>query len=147
MIETMYDAPGIGLAAPQVGRSIRVLVMDVGGYDDEEEEPTRDLLVLINPEIVWASEEKRLFDEGCLSVPDFSAEVERPAQVHVKALDREGNERVIECDGLRAVCVQHEMDHLDGITIADRVSPLKRQIYLRKLRKGKIHRKTEDVTI
>lgn len=147
MVETMYAAPGIGLAAPQVGHSIRLLVMDVGNYDAEEETRSRDLLVLINPEIVWESEEQRVFDEGCLSVPDFNAEVERPAQVHVRALDRSGKEILLECDDMRAVCVQHEIDHLNGITIADRVSPLKRQIYLKKLRKGKINRDRDGVVI
>lgn len=138
MVETMYAAPGIGLAAPQVGESIRLLVMDVGNWDDEEEERSSDLLILINPEIVWSSEEKRVFDEGCLSVPDFSLEVERPAQVRVKALNVEAEEVILECDEMRAVCVQHELDHLNGVTLADRASPMKRKMYLKKLKKGKI---------
>ena len=139
MVETMYAAPGIGLAAPQVGRSIRLLVMDVGNWDDEDNR-TSDLQVLINPEIIWSSDEMRLFDEGCLSVPDFSLEVERPAQVHVKALNIDGEEIVLECDELRAVCVQHEIDHLNGVTLADRASPVKRKMYLKKLKKGKVQR-------
>ena len=146
MVETMYHAPGIGLAAPQVGESICLIVIDVSVYDEETDDVGSDLHILINPEIVWASEELRVFDEGCLSVPDFSLEVERPAQVRVKALDIDGKEFVLECDELRAVCVQHEIDHLEGITLADRASPLKRKVYIKKVKKGKIKRDRDTDT-
>ncbi|KQR43093.1 peptide deformylase [Acidovorax sp. Leaf160] len=119
MLATMYDAQGIGLAATQVDVHERIVVIDVSEKHDEP-------LVLINPEIVWSSPERVTGDEGCLSVPGIYDGVERAAAVHVRALDREGQPRVIEADGLLAVCVQHEMDHLLGKVFVEYLSPLKR---------------------
>ena len=132
MLETMYAAPGIGLAAPQVGAAKRVLVLDVAGKD-EEPKPMR----FANPEIVWASDEKVVDEEGCLSVPDQYGDVERPARVRVRYLDYENEIREIEADGILATCLQHEMDHLDGTLFIDHLSLLKRNIILRKLKKAK----------
>ena len=119
MFETMYDAQGIGLAATQVDAHERVIVIDVS---EERNEP----LVLINPEITWASEEKQIGDEGCLSVPGIYDGVERSTSVKVKALDENGNSREIEGEGLLAICIQHEMDHLMGKVFVEYLSPLKR---------------------
>lgn len=128
MADTMYDAPGVGLAATQVDVHERVIVIDVSDTRDQ-------LIVLVNPEIVWASEEKRVYDEGCLSVPGIYDGVERPAQVRVKALDAEGKHHEIDADGLLAVCVQHEMDHLQGKVFVEYLSPLKRNRIKTKLLK------------
>jgi peptide deformylase len=119
MAETMYDAPGVGLAATQVDVHQQVIVIDTS-------ETHNDLRVLINPEIVWASEEKQVYDEGCLSVPGIYDGVERPAQVKVRAFNADGEPFEIEADGLLAVCIQHEMDHLKGKVFVDYLSPLKR---------------------
>jgi peptide deformylase len=119
MLETMYDAHGIGLAATQVDVHERVVVIDVS---EERDQP----LVLINPEIVWASPEKVVGDEGCLSVPGIYDGVERSTAVHVRALDDKGQSRVLEAEGLLAVCMQHEMDHLLGKVFVEYLSPLKR---------------------
>ena len=116
MLETMYAAPGIGLAAPQVGEGVRVLVLDVA----REGEP-RAPLRIANPEIVWASEERIPCEEGCLSLPDQFAEVTRPAEVRVRYLDHENELREIHAKGLLAVCLQHEMDHLDGVLFVDHI--------------------------
>lgn len=132
MLETMYEAPGIGLAAPQVGVDKRVLVIDVARAD-EEPNPIR----MANPELVAASETLRPHDEGCLSLPEHYAEVIRPSRVAVRYLDEHDRRREIEADGLLAVCVQHEMDHLDGILFVDHISAIKRNMILRKLRKAK----------
>ena len=130
MSETMYAAPGIGLAAPQVGSLHRLIVFDVSNRDGG----ARDLKVIINPCITQA-EGELTHDEGCLSVADFSAEVRRHARVTVKGLDREGKPLTISGEGLLAVVLQHEVDHLDGILFIDRISRLKRSIYLRRLKK------------
>jgi peptide deformylase len=132
MIETMYAAPGIGLAAIQIGVPKRVLVMDLA----REGEPPQPRY-FVNPEIVWASEEMALCQEGCLSVPDLYEDVERPARVRVRFLDYKGAEQEIEADGMLAVCVQHEIDHLDGILFIDHLSKLKRGMMLRKLAKAR----------
>jgi len=132
MLETMYAAPGIGLAAPQVGVAKRVLVLDVARRN-EDPAPLR----VANPEIVWASDEIVASEEGCLSVPDHYADVERPARVRVRFLDYENEIREIKVDGTLATCLQHEMDHLDGTLFIDRLSLLKRNIILRKLKKAK----------
>lgn len=132
MLETMYAAPGIGLAAPQVGVSKRILVMDVAGAD-EAPNPIR----MANPRIVGASDDKKTYEEGCLSFPEQFSEVCRPAAVTVRYLDETGAEREIEADGLLAVCVQHEIDHLDGIVFVDHLSSLKRGMIMRKLKKLK----------
>jgi peptide deformylase len=119
MLDTMYDAEGIGLAATQVDAHERVVVIDVS-------EQRNDPLVLINPEITWASEETQVNDEGCLSVPGIYDGVERPSRVKVQALDRDGQSRTVEAEGLLAVCIQHEMDHLSGKVFVEYLSPLKR---------------------
>ncbi len=134
MLETMYVAPGIGLAAPQVGAMIRLLVMDC--IKDGPAEP----MVLINPELVWASEDVSIFEEGCLSLPEQYAEVKRPSIVTVRWMDLDGAEQERTFDGLWATCVQHEMDHLDGKLFIDYLGPMKRQMVLRKLEKVKRER-------
>ena len=131
MIEVMYDEPGIGLAAPQVGASVRMFVIDTEWSD---EEIGRNPLVVINPEI--SEREGRItWDEGCLSVPDYNAVVERDAKITLRGLDLEGKPIVERAEGLRAVCIQHEVDHLDGILFIDRISRLKRSLYVKKRRK------------
>ena len=119
MAETMYDAPGVGLAASQVDVHEQLVVIDTSETNDQ-------LQVFINPEIIWASEEKKVYDEGCLSVPGVYDGVERPAEVKVKALDADGKPFEIHADGLLAVCIQHEMDHLQGKVFVEYLSPLKR---------------------
>jgi len=128
MAETMYEAPGVGLAATQVDVHERVIVIDVS---DEG----RELRVFINPEVVWASDEKRLYDEGCLSVPGIYDGVERPARVKVRAQDADGQTFEVEADDLLAVCIQHEMDHLEGKVFVEYLSPLKRNRIKTKLQK------------
>lgn len=133
MLETMYDAPGVGLAAPQVGIMQRLFVMDC----IKDPEATPRPMVLLNPEIVWASEEQRAYEEGCLSIPDQYAEVERPAEVKVRWLGLDGAQHEEQFSGLWATCAQHEMDHLDGKLFIDYLSPLKRQLITRKMEKLK----------
>lgn len=130
MIDTMYAAPGVGLAAPQVGVSLRLAVIDISYREDKQ-----PLLVLINPEIVSA-EGELVEEEGCLSVQEFNSNVKRFERVRVRATDRDGNMYEVEGEGLLARALQHELDHLNGTVILDRVSPLKRELYKRKLRKG-----------
>lgn len=130
MLETMYAAPGIGLAAPQIGVMKRVVVMDVS---DDKEKPQP--LKLVNPEIIWESEETSVYQEGCLSIPEQYADVERPAEVGLRYLDENGKEHEIEADGLLATCIQHELDHLDGILFTDYLSALKRNMILKKVQK------------
>lgn len=132
MLESMHAANGIGLAAPQVGVAKRVLVMDVA-RPEEDPRPIR----MANPEIVWESDDSICVEEGCLSLPDQYAEVVRPERVRVRYLDHENEIRELEADGLLAKCVQHEMDHLDGVLFVDHLSSLKRKIILRKLTKTK----------
>ncbi|MBB4953113.1 peptide deformylase [Agrobacterium vitis] len=131
MLETMYDAPGIGLAAVQVAVPRRLLVIDVS-KDGEDRQP----LVFINPEIIKASDERSTYEEGCLSIPDYYAEVERPAVVTVKSLDRDGKEQMTEADGLLATCLQHEIDHLNGTLFIDHISRLKREMVIKKFTKA-----------
>jgi peptide deformylase len=131
MCEVMYDEPGIGLAAPQVGEALRMFVIDT---EWSNEGIDRNPVVMINPELL--SREGRItWEEGCLSVPDYNAEVERSARVVVRAIDLDGKEIVEEAEGLRAVCLQHEYDHLDGILFIDRISRLKRSLYVKKRKK------------
>jgi peptide deformylase len=132
MTEIMYAEPGIGLAAPQVGEPIRLVVVDTGWTEEGAE---RDPLVLVNPEIL-ERDGRIVWTEGCLSVPDFTADVERAARVRIRGLDLEGREVVEEAEGLRAVCFQHELDHLEGILFIDRISRLKRSLYVKKRRKA-----------
>ncbi|QEE42454.1 MULTISPECIES: peptide deformylase [unclassified Methylobacterium] len=131
MFETMYDAPGVGLAAIQVGVAKRVVTIDTS-----KEEGVRDARVFIDPEIVWASEEKRVYDEGCLSIPEYYAEVERPDRVRVKFRDIEGEVQEIEADGLLATCIQHEIDHLNGVLFIDHISKLKRDRVIKRFAKA-----------
>ncbi len=138
MLETMYVAPGIGLAAPQVGVSSRVIVVDVA-KDDAPKAPR----ALANPELVWVSDEDSTYEEGCLSVPEHYADVTRPARIRVRYLDRDNKRQELEADGLLATVIQHEMDHLEGILFIDHLTSLKRNMILRKLLKA---RKAEEVT-
>lgn len=137
MFETMYDAPGIGLAAIQVGVPKRLLVMDLQEEEDEEGQPIRHPRVFINPEVLDPSEQLSIYNEGCLSVPDQYAEVERPARCRVRWLDADGVEHDETFEGLLATCIQHEMDHLNGIVFIDHLSRLKRQMILKKLDKAR----------
>ncbi|AQW30269.1 peptide deformylase [Ralstonia syzygii subsp. celebesensis] len=133
MAETMYDAPGIGLAATQVDVHERVITIDVSESRDE-------LRVFINPEILWASKERKVWDEGCLSVPDIYDKVERPDRVRVRALNEKGETFELEADGLLAVCIQHEMDHLMGKVFVEYLSPLKQNRIKIKLKKHQFER-------
>ena len=137
MFDTMYDAPGIGLAAIQIGVPKRVLVIDLQEEEDEDGKPIRNPRVFINPELYDPSEEHSVYNEGCLSVPDQFAEVERPAIVHARWLDADGKAHDEKLDGLLATCLQHEMDHLEGILFIDHLSRLKREMVLKKLQKAK----------
>jgi len=130
MLETMYDAPGIGLAAIQVGEPRRMLVIDVAGKD---EDPAP--LVFTNPEIVARSDEMSVYEEGCLSIPDYYAEVERPAKVTVSYQDISGERKEMEAEGLLATCLQHEIDHLNGVLFIDHISKLKRDMVVKKFTK------------
>jgi peptide deformylase len=156
MVDTMYAANGIGLAAIQVGVSQRIVVMDISPSEEEvadgdasgDDAPSREdrydldgleeekLRYFVNPEITWVSDEMANYQEGCLSVPGFYDDVERPAQCRVKFLDYHGVEQEIDCDGLLATCIQHELDHLNGIVFLDHLSRLKRQMILKKIRKA-----------
>lgn len=135
MLETMYAAPGVGLAAPQVGVLERIFVMDCSGKDAE---PTP--LVLINPTIIWTSHEKNVYNEGCLSLPEMYEDVERPAQAVIQFLDIDGAEQECEFDGLWATCAQHELDHLNGKLFIDYLSGLKRTMITKKMMKLKKER-------
>ena len=132
MLESMHVANGIGLAAPQVGDSRRVIVVDISRAE-EEPDPIR----MANPELLWVSDEEGNHEEGCLSLPEQYAEVERPESIRVRYLDRSGVEQELDATGMLANCIQHEMDHLDGILFVDHISSLKRKMILRKLSKAK----------
>jgi len=132
MFETMYDAPGIGLAAIQVGVPRRVVTMDLAKKEDEEKQPR----VFINPEILWKSEEKAIYEEGCLSIPEFYEEVERPAKVRVRFTDLDGKVHEEDAEGLYATCIQHEIDHLNGVLFIDYLSKLKRDRVFKKFEKA-----------
>ncbi len=130
MLDTMYDAPGIGLAAIQVAEPLRMLTIDLS-KDDEKREPH----VFINPEILAVGDAASVYEEGCLSIPDYYADVERPASLTVRYLDLEGREQIMAADGLMATCLQHEIDHLNGILFIDHISRLKREMVIKKFRK------------
>ncbi len=130
MAETMYDAPGIGLAAIQLGEPMRLIVVDPA----TPEEP-KNAMHLVNPEILWRSDERRVHEEGCLSIPEYYEDVERPTQVRVKYVDRDGKEQEILADGLLATVIQHEIDHLDGVLFIDYLSKLKRDRVVKKFTK------------
>ncbi len=131
MFETMYDAPGVGLAAIQIGVAKRIVTIDTS-----KDENAREPRVFLDPQIVWSSEEKRVYDEGCLSIPDYYGEVERPDRVRVKFRDLDGKEQEIEADGLLATCIQHEIDHLNGVLFIDHLSKLKRDRVVKKFAKA-----------
>ena len=137
MFDTMYAAPGIGLAAIQVGVPERVLVIDLQEPEEEGGDPVRDPKVFINPEILEASDTFQIYSEGCLSVPDQYAEVERPDRIRARWLDEKGETHEEELDGLLGICLQHEMDHLEGILFIDHLSRLKREMILRKIAKAR----------
>ena len=131
MFETMYEAPGIGLAAVQVGVPRRVITMDLS-KKEEPQEPR----VFINPKLLWASKETASYEEGCLSIPEFYEEVTRPVQVRVSYLDLDGKEQMLEANGLLATCLQHEIDHLNGVLFIDHISKLKRDRVIKKFAKA-----------
>ena len=135
MLETLYAAPGIGLAAIQVGVAKRVIVMDISRDRDKNKEPKKNPLYFVNPEIIWKSEDKFTYEEGCLSVPNQFAEIDRPKQCHVKYLDYNGQPQELKADGLLATCIQHEIDHLEGILFIDYLSKLKKEMIIKKLSK------------
>ena len=132
MADSMYAADGIGLAAIQIGQPLRVLVIDL-----DQKEGKKNPVAYINPKIVWASDEVATFEEGCLSVPEIWDDVERPARIKAEYLDRDGNKQTLEADGLLATCLQHEMDHLNGVLFIDHLSRLKRSMAITKLTKAK----------
>ena len=136
MLDTMYDAPGIGLAAIQIGVPKRIIVMDIS-RDEDKKEPR----YFVNPVIKKKNEEKAKYEEGCLSVPDQFAEIERPNTCEVEYLDYYGKKQLLKADGLLATCIQHEMDHLDGILFIDYLSKLKKSMIIKKLSKNKVDRK------
>ncbi len=131
MLETMYDAPGVGLAAIQIGVPKRVVTIDTS-----KDENARQPQIFLDPEVVWSSEEKRVYDEGCLSIPEYYGEVERPERVRVRFRDLDDKEQEIEADGLLATCIQHEIDHLNGILFIDHLSKLKRDRVTKKFAKA-----------
>ncbi len=150
MLETMYDAPGIGLAAIQVGEPLRVITLDVspraeideddldedGAPKEVAEEPEKNPIFLINPEIVWHSDMPSTYEEGCLSIPEYYAEVERPESCRITYLDRDGKEQEMEASGLLSTCIQHEVDHLNGVLFVDHISKLKRDMVIKKFTKS-----------
>ncbi len=142
MLDTMYDAPGIGLAAIQVGTPIQMLVIDLA-KEDEPKAPQ----VYINPQVPWSSDERNIYEEGCLPIPDYYAEVERPKQVRVSYFDIEGKPQEVEADGLLATCLQHEIDHLNGILFIDYISRLKREMVVKKFKKLAKDRPTSRLAV
>ena len=137
MISTMYDAPGIGLAAVQIGVPKRVVVMDLSKNPDRKKP-----MYFINPEIIWKSNVNSSYEEGCLSIPNQFAKVERPDKCHIKYLDYEGNEKKLEAEGLLSTCIQHEIDHLNGVLFIDYLSKLKKSMIIKKLSKQKKNSQT-----
>jgi peptide deformylase len=131
MLDTMYDAPGVGLAAIQIGVPRRVVTMDVSKTEGE-----RQPMVLINPEVLWSSEEKRVYEEGCLSIPEYYEEVERPERIRFRYMTLDGQTIEQDADGLMATCVQHEIDHLNGVLFIDHLSKLKRDRVITKFKKA-----------
>tara|TARA_Y100000591_G_C21840791_1_gene705499 strand:- start:27 stop:551 length:525 start_codon:yes stop_codon:yes gene_type:complete len=132
MLETMYDAPGIGLAAIQIGVPKRVIVMDLSKGNDEKKP-----LYFVNPEIIWKSKLNSSYEEGCLSIPNQFAKIERPEKCHIKFLDYNGVQKEIKADGLLSTCIQHEIDHLNGVLFIDYLSKLKKDIIIKKVSKNK----------
>ncbi|WP_102829890.1 peptide deformylase [Bartonella bovis] len=142
MLETMYHAQGIGLAAIQIGVPLRMLVIDVA-----ENNAPKNPLVVINPEILWLSDERNIYKEGCLSIPEYYAQVERPKRLRVRYRDREGKQTEIEADNLLATCLQHEIDHLNGCLFIDHISKIKRDMVIRKLKKRAKEKDTQKVIV
>ncbi|ETS09697.1 peptide deformylase [Bartonella henselae str. Zeus] len=142
MLETMYHAQGIGLAAIQIGIPLRMLVLDVS-RNDEQKNP----LVIINPEVLWLSDERNIYKEGCLSIPEYFAEVERPKRLCVRYQNREGKQTEIEADDLLATCLQHEIDHLNGRLFIDYLSKIKRDMVIRKLKKRAKEKNTQEAVL
>ncbi len=134
MLETMYDAPGVGLAAPQINIPIRLIVMDAAQKEDSDE---KEPIIMINPKILSSSDDRSVYEEGCLSIPEYFAEIERPAIVKVGYLDEEGKEQERDCEGLLGTVVQHEIDHLDGVLFIDYISKLRRDRVIKKFAKAK----------
>ncbi len=137
MFETMYAARGIGLAAIQVGIEKRLVVIDLQEPEEEGGDPVRRPMAFVNPELLWVSDEMSRYNEGCLSIPEQYAEVERPARCRVKWLDGDGQSHEQEMDGLMATCIQHEIDHLNGVLFTDHISKLKRDMLMKKLAKAR----------
>ena len=138
MLETLYVAPGIGLAAIQIGIAKRVIVIDISrNRDKDDKEQKKNPMYFINPEVIWKSEDKFTYEEGCLSVPNQFAEIDRPKQCLIKHLDYKGNVQELKAEGLLATCIQHEIDHLEGILFIDYLSKLKKEIIIKKLSKQK----------
>lgn len=142
MLETMYDAPGIGLAAIQVGEPLRMLVIDLA-HEDEEKAPQ----IFINPQVLSHSDDFNVHEEGCLSIPDYYADVERPAIITLSYLDLDGKQHEMTADGLLATCLQHEIDHLDGVLFIDHISRLKRDMVIRKFKKYAKERPTGRLAV
>jgi peptide deformylase len=137
MADSMYAADGIGLAAIQIGQPLRVLVIDLDQKGGDQKEARKNPIAYINPKITWASDEVAVFVEGCLSVPEIWDDVERPARIRCEYLDRDGVKQTLEADGMLATCLQHEMDHLNGVLFIDHLSRLKRSMAIKKLTKAK----------
>ena len=135
MLETLYAAPGIGLAAIQIGIAKRIIVIDINR--DKDNKSKKNPMYFVNPEIIWKSEEKFIYEEGCLSVPNQFAEIDRPKQCHIKHLDYNGDLKELKAEGLLATCIQHEIDHLEGILFIDYLSKLKKEMIIKKLSKQK----------
>lgn len=133
MLETMYDAPGVGLAAPQINIPIRLIVMDAAQKEDEEKDP----IIMINPVVLSSSDERSVYEEGCLSIPEYFAEIERPAIVKVGYRDENGDNQEKDCEGLLGTVVQHEIDHLNGVLFIDYLSKLRRDRVIKKFAKAK----------
>jgi peptide deformylase len=131
MLATMYDAPGIGLAAIQIGVAKRMLVIDLS-KEGEDKKPQ----IFINPEVLTFSDERSVYEEGCLSIPDYYAEVERPAKIAIKHIDLDGKEQMLDAEGVLATCLQHEIDHLNGVLFIDHISRLKREMVIKKFTKA-----------
>ncbi|WP_273756371.1 peptide deformylase [Bartonella sp. MM73XJBT] len=142
MLETMYHAQGVGLAAIQIGIPLRMLVIDVS-QNDEQKNPQ----VIINPKILWLSEERNVHKEGCLSIPEYFAEVERPKRLRVRYQNREGKQTEMEADDLLATCLQHEIDHLNGRLFIDHISKIKRDMVIRKFKKRAKENNTQDAVL
>ncbi|OLL52992.1 peptide deformylase [Bartonella henselae] len=142
MLETMYHAQGVGLAAIQIGIPLRMLVLDVS-RNDEQKNP----LVIINPEVLWLSDERNIYKEGCLSIPEYFAEVERPKRLCVRYQNREGKQTEIEADDLLATCLQHEIDHLNGHLFIDYLSKIKRDMVIRKFKKRAKEKNTQEAVL